>query len=167
MHKMTQQNLQAAFAGESRAHMKYMIFADAAEREGKANIARLFRAISYAEQVHATNHLKALGGINKTTENLGVALGGETFEIEEMYPVYNSDAKLQGEKEAEQSTHYALEAEKIHATMYKSAKATAEKGKDIELGDVYICTVCGHTVEGQAPEFCPVCGVKAKMFRKF
>lgn len=167
MHKMTQQNLQAAFAGESQAHMKYNIFADAAEKEGKANIARLFRAISYAERVHATNHLKVLGGVSKTADNLGVALGGETFEIEEMYPVYNEDAKLQGEKEAEKSTHYALEAERIHAQMYKKAKEAASQDKDIKLGDVYICNICGYTVEDEAPEFCPVCGAKKVAFKKF
>ena len=167
MHKMTQQNLQAAFAGESQAHMKYIIFADVAEKEGRPNIARMFRAIAYAEQVHATNHLRVLGGIHKTPENLGVALGGETFEIEEMYPVYNEDAKFQGEKEAEKSTHYALEAEKIHAQMYKEAKDMVSKDKDIELKDVYICDICGYTVEGEAPEYCPVCGAKQKVFKKF
>ncbi|MFC1703766.1 rubrerythrin family protein [Candidatus Omnitrophota bacterium] len=167
MHKMTQQNLQAAFAGESQAHMKYLIFAEAAEKEGKSNIARLFKAISYAEQVHATNHLKVLGGIGKTADNLAAALGGEIFEVDEMYPVYNSDAKLQGEKEAEKSTHYALEAEKIHAKMYTKAKEVAVKNKDIELKEVYICPVCGYTVEGEAPEFCPVCGVKRELFKKF
>ncbi|MFC1594736.1 rubrerythrin family protein [Candidatus Omnitrophota bacterium] len=167
MHKMTQQNLQTAFSGESQAHMKYLIFSAAAEKEGKKNIARLFKAIAYAEQVHATNHLKVLGGIGKTAENLAAALGGENFEVDEMYPVYNSDAKLQGEKEAEKSTHYALEAEKIHAKMYTKAKDTAEKDKDIDLGDVYICPVCGYTVEKEAPEFCPVCGVKEALFKKF
>lgn len=167
MHKMTQQNLQGAFAGESQAHMKYAIFADVAEKDGKPNIARLFRAIAYAEQVHATNHLKILGGIGNTVDNLGVALGGETFEIEEMYPVYNEDAKLQGEKEAEKSTHYALEAEKIHTQMYKKAKDIAAQGKDVTLKDVHICNICGYTVEGEAPEFCPVCGAKQKAFKKF
>ena len=64
----TEKNLLEAFAGESQAHMKYLIFADVAEREGKLNVARLFRAISYAERVHATNHLKALKGITTLAE---------------------------------------------------------------------------------------------------
>ncbi len=167
MHKMTQQNLQNAFAGESQAHMRYLIFSGAAEKEGKPNIARMFKAISYAEEVHATNHLKALAMINKTPDNLDVAIVGETFEIEEMYPVYNNDAKLQGEKEAEKSTHYALEAEKIHAQMYKKAKEAALKNKDIELAEVYICSVCGYTKEGEVPEYCPICGAKREFFKKF
>lgn len=167
MRKMTQQNLQAAFAGESQAHMKYGIFSEAAKKEGKVNIARLFKAIAYAEEVHAANHLKAMGGIAKTPDNLETAIQGETYEVEEMYPVFNAVAGFQGEKEAQKSTHYALEAEKIHARMYQKAKEVALKDKDIELGDVSICPVCGFTVEGEAPEFCPVCGVKRELFRKF
>jgi rubrerythrin len=167
MHEMTKRNLQNAFAGESQAHMRYLIFADSAEKEGKPNIARLFRAISYAEQVHATGHLKAMGGIENTVKNLEEAIGGETFEVNEMYPVYNVDAKFQGEKEAEKSTHYALEAEKIHAAMYTHAKTSAQSGKDIELKSVYICPICGFTHEGEPEDFCPVCGVKKSLFKKF
>ena len=167
MHKMTQRNLGSAFSGEAQAHMKYLIFADVAEKEGRSNVARLFRAIAYAEKVHAKNHFKILDGIGTTMENLDVAIGGETFEVEEMYPVYNSNAKLQGEKEAEHSTHYALEAEKIHAVMYKKAKEAISKDRDIELRSIYICEVCGYTVEGEAPEYCPICGAKIEVFRKF
>ncbi len=167
MHEMTKQNLKNAFAGESRAYMKYMIFADKAEKEGRLNMARLFRAIAYAERVHATGHLKALGAIGDTTANLQTAIDGETFECTEMYPVYNEDAKFQGEKAAERSTHFALEAEKIHAEMYAAAKTKAAEGKDIELKDVHICPVCGHTVEGEAPDNCPICGVKKEMYKKF
>ena len=147
--------------------MKYQIFADAAEKEGKNNIARMFRAISHAEMVHARNHLKVLRGINNTVENLEAAAGGEHFEVEEMYPAYFKEAEAQGEKEAARSTHYALEAEKIHEVMYKNAKQTAAEGKDIELGTVYICPVCGYTVENDIPDFCPVCGAKKDVFKSF
>ena len=167
MRKMTEENLKAAFAGESQAHIRYLIFAEAAEREGKPNIARLFRAIAYAEQVHAANHLGELGGIGKTPENLAEAIAGETFEVEEMYPAYDAVAELQGEKGAKRSIHYALEAEKIHARMYEKAKEAAEKGQDIELKTVYICPVCGYTVEGEAPEYCPVCGAPREKFKNF
>ncbi|MCM8812407.1 MAG: rubrerythrin family protein [Candidatus Omnitrophica bacterium] len=167
LHKMTEEFLKNAFAGESQAHMKYQIFADAAEREGKPNIARMFRAIAYAEQVHATNHLRVLAGIKKTVENLEVAIGGEDFEVQEMYPVYKNAAQFQQEKEAEKSTHYALEAEKIHREMYQQAKQAAADGKDIKLNAMYICPVCGFTVEGEAPEFCPVCGAKRAVFKSF
>jgi rubrerythrin len=167
VRKMTQQNLQSAFAGESQAHMRYLVFSEAAAKDGQPNISRLFQAIAYAEQVHATNHLRALSGIHGTPENLDTAIGGETFEVEEMYPVYHNDAKFQNEQEAEKSTLYALEAEKIHARMYRKAKEAAAKGQDLKLGAVHICPVCGFTGEGEAPDRCPVCGAMGKIFRKF
>ena len=167
MRPMTEENLKAAFAGESQAHMRYLIFADQAEKEGKPNLARLFRAIAYAEQVHATNHYRELGGIGDSPANLQEAINGETYEVEEMYPAYNKVAELQGESGAVRSTHYALEAEKIHADMYNQAKAKADTGKDVEIGKVYICPVCGYTVEGDAPDKCPVCGAPREMFKEF
>lgn len=167
MRKITEQNLNSAFAGESMAHMRYLIFADYAEEEGLPNVARLFRAIAYAEQVHAMNHYRELGMINSSAQNLQAAIGGETFEVEEMYPAYNKVAQLQGEKGAARSTHYALEAEKIHAAMYQEARQAVEGGKDIQVGKIYICPVCGYTVEGQAPERCPVCGATGDRFKAF
>ncbi len=167
MHEMTKQNIQTAFAGESQAHMKYIVFADKAQKEGKPNIARLFRAIAYAEQVHATNHLNVLEGVSDTPANLAAAIKGETFEVNEMYPAYENQAREQQEKAAEKSTHYALEAEKIHARMYGRAKESASAGKDIELKEVYICPVCGYTHEGEPEDFCPVCGAKKEIFKKF
>lgn len=167
MHPMTEENLRAAFAGESQAHMRYLIFADQAEKEGKINLARLFRAIAYAEQVHATNHYRELGLIGDSPSNLQQCIDGETYEVEEMYPAYNKVAELQGEQGAVRSTRYALEAEKIHAGMYKDAKGKADAGKDVEIGKVYICPVCGYTVEGDAPDKCPVCGAPRDMFKEF
>src|SRR4030065_2215686 len=96
MKKMTEENVKGAFAGESQAHMKYMAFAEAAQKEKLANIARLFRANSFAEQIHATNHLRTLSGIRKTVENLQAAIEGETFEVTEMYPAYIKVAEDQG-----------------------------------------------------------------------
>jgi len=95
MRAMTEANLEAAFAGESQAHMKYAIFADKAAREGYPEVARLFRAISYAERVHATNHLRELGGIGDTVANLEVAFSGENYENTEMYPAFDAVARLQ------------------------------------------------------------------------
>jgi rubrerythrin len=167
MRKMTEDNLKTAFAGESQAHMRYLIFAKRAEAEGFLNVARLFRAISYAEQVHATNHLDVLGMIRGSGDNLQVAIDGETYEINEMYPAFNAVAKLQEEKGAMRTINFALQAEKIHASMYQKAKQAVETSKDIQLGSVYICDVCGYTVEGEAPSMCPVCGASKEKFRKF
>jgi rubrerythrin len=167
MRKMTEDNLKAAFAGESQAHMRYLIFAQAAERDGRANTARLFRAIAYAEQIHATKHFKELGGIKDSAQNLEAAIAGETYEVEEMYPAFNAVAEFQGETGAARCTDWALQAEKVHARMYAQAKQAEDQGKDATLGDVVICDVCGFTAEGSPPEKCPVCGVKADRFTKF
>lgn len=167
MREMTEKFLSDAFGGESMAHMKYQHFADKADEEGLSEVARMFRAISYAEQVHAGNHLKVLGGVGSTSDNLQAAFDGETFEIDEMYPVYNETAKLQDEDGAVRSTHYALEAEKIHADWYKKAKETVDKGEDITLGKIQICGVCGHTREGEAPDKCPICGASKDKFVEF
>jgi len=95
VRKMSEDNLKNAFAGESQAHMRYLIFAKKAEEEGFPNVARLFRAISYAEQVHATNHYDVIGMIRGSSDNLQVAIDGETYEVNEMYPAFNAVAKLQ------------------------------------------------------------------------
>jgi rubrerythrin len=167
MHEMTKANLEAAFAGESQAHMKYLAFAAKAEQEGYPEIARLFKAISYAEQVHATNHLRELSGIGDTASNLAAAIGGENFENTEMYPAYNAVAKEQGEKGAMLSIHYALEAEKIHEAMYGEAKTLVKDGQDRAAQPVYICPVCGFTVIGDPPEKCPVSRTPREKFVKF
>ena len=167
MHKMTQANLEAAFAGESQAHMKYMIFADKAETEGFPEVARLFRAISYAEQVHATSHFKTLANLGLTAANLEAAIGGETYEVEEMYPAFEAVAKLQEEKKAVRSNQWALEAEEVHAGLYEQARQAVLAGKDAELGDIHICQACGWTLEGEPPDRCPLCGVKRDRFTKY
>lgn len=167
MRIMTEQNLRDAFAGESQAHMKYLLYSDVAEKEGFPNVARLFKAIAYAELVHARNHLKELGGINDSVANLQDGIDGENFEIEEMYPAYKAVAELQEEKGAVRSTHYALEAEKIHAQMYTDAKKVVMEKSDIEIGTIHICDICGYTVDGEIPEQCPICSAKKDRFVSF
>ncbi len=167
MGDMTEKSLEEAFAGESKAHMKYLIFSDVAEEEGKDNIARLFRAIAYAERVHAGNHFEELGNVGDTVENLQAGIDGENFENTSMYPAYKAIAELEEEYGAETSINYALEAEKIHEGMYEEAKKTAEKDQDMELDEVYICPKCGYTHEGEPPERCPVCGLSSDKFKEF
>ncbi len=159
----TEKNLQEAFAGESQANRKYLAFAKKAEAEGYAQVAKLFRATADAETVHAMNHLRELGGIKTTKENLESAIGGETYEVESMYPPMIEDAKAEGEKEAENSFRYAFEVEKIHAALYR--KALESLGKNEEV-DYHVCQICGNTVEGEPPDQCPICKAPKKMFKK-
>jgi len=167
MKDMTKANLEAAFAGESQAAMKYSIFAEKAEKEGYHETARLFKAISYAEKVHAENHLRVLGGIKDTASNLETAASGENYEVEEMYPAFDSVAIIQDEKAAVRSFFYAIEAEKIHEVMYKNALKKVLEKNDIQKITVYVCSVCGHTVFDEAPDKCPICGVSKDKYQKF
>ncbi|MCS7126109.1 MAG: rubrerythrin family protein [Aigarchaeota archaeon] len=167
MKVMTKENIKNAFSGESQAHMKYMIFSKKAEEEGYPNIAKLFRAIAYAELVHAANHLNVIGMIRTTSDNIRTALEGESYEVEEMYPAYNTVAKLQAEKQAELSTYWALEAEKEHITLYKKALKSVEERKDLEITSIYVCEKCGYTIEGELPDKCPICGASKEKFKKF
>ena len=159
----TEKNLQEAFAGESQANRKYLAFAKKAVIEGYKQIAKLFRAAAEAETVHAMNHLRALGGIKSTKENLEEAIGGETYEFQKMYPQMIEDAKSEGNKKAEITFKYANAVEKIHAELYK--KAFENLGNNPEV-DYYVCQVCGNTVEGEPPDKCPICGSLKKMFKK-
>jgi rubrerythrin len=164
---MTEENLKAAFAGESQASQKYLAFAARAREDGFANVARLFEAVAYAESTHARNHLSVLGGIGSTADNLKAAFGGETFEIDEMYAAYAAVAKLQGNTEAQTSIRYANSAEKDHQGIYDASLAKVKAGEDIAATSVRVCPICGHTIIGDAPDECPVCGTAAEFFRVF
>lgn len=165
---MTAQNIAAALAGESQASQKYLAFADVADDEGYPNVARLFRAVAYAESTHARNHLSVLGGIGTTTENLRAAWGGETFEIDEMYPAYDAVARMQGNDSARTSIRYALAAETDHQQIYDTTLRGVEGGQaDLDSAAVRVCPICGHTVIGDAPDECPRCGTAAVYFREF
>ncbi len=159
----TEDNLQAAFAGESQANRRYLAFAAQADKEGYPQTARLFRAAAAGETVHAHAHLRAMGGIGSTAENLKAAIAGETYEFENMYPAMIKEAEAEGHKAALRSFSYANEVEKVHATLYRKALETLGKQEEC---DYYICSVCGHTHEREAPEKCPVCGATAKAFFK-
>jgi rubrerythrin len=157
-------NLQAAFAGESQANRKYLAFAQKAEKDGFPNVAKLFRAAAQAETVHAHKHLRTMGGINSTADNLQVAIDGEGYEFKEMYPEFLEEAKKEGDKQAQTSFEYAMEAEKNHHEMYNEAKNAVKQGNDLPDRKIYVCSVCGHTTYDEAPDACPVCGAKKERF---
>ena len=159
----TVENLQEAFAGESQANRRYLAFAQKAEQEGYSQIARLFRAAAAAETVHAHNHLKVLKGVKSTAETLQEAVEGDTSEYREMYPRMIAAAQAEGNKEAERTFNYANEVEKIHAALFQKAlKNLADK----KMADIYVCSICGYTVEGEAPETCPGCKSVKKFFNR-
>lgn len=159
----TEKNLMEAFAGESQANRKYLAFAKQAEKEGYPRVARLFRAAAEAETVHAHAHLKTVGGIKSTEENLQEAIAGETHEYKSMYPEMIKTAEEEGDKAAVRTFTYANEVEKVHAALYKNALDNLGKQ---EQADYYVCSVCGYTCENEPPDSCPVCKSKSEAFVK-
>ena len=162
----TEEGLKEAFAGESQANRKYLAFAEQADKEGFPQIAKVFRAAAAAETVHAHNHLRALGGIKSTKENIKAAVEGEHYEFTKMYPEFLEAAKNEANKDAEKTFNYANEVEKVHHKLYNTALESIEKGKDLEKNEIHICPVCGYTHEGKLPDKCPVCGAARKVFKK-
>ena len=162
----SEEDLAAAFAGESQANRKYLAFAKVADKEGLPQIARVFRSAAAAETIHAHNHLRALGGIKTTPENLKEAIEGEHYEFTKMYPEFLEDSKSDGNSGAQRTFHLANEVEKIHHKFYETALKAAESGKDLDKTDIYVCPVCGYPAEGSAPDACPVCGTPKDKFMK-
>jgi rubrerythrin len=162
----TNEDLQAAFAGESQANRKYTAWAEQAEREGYEGVAKLFRAVAAAETVHALNHFRTMGMVNSTEENLKAAIGGEHYEVETMYPDFLADARADEHRGAMQSFGWAWAVEKVHEQLYTQALKDLESGEDGLVGKkIWVCDNCGHTHIGdEHPEKCPVCSVPGKRF---
>ena len=159
----TMENLKEAFAGESQANRLYLAFARKADEEGYHQVAKLFRAAAAAETVHAMNHLDAMKAIKGTDETLKEAIEGETHEFKEMYPEFIEEARAEGEDQALWSFEVANKVEEIHAELY--SKALESLGENVEV-DYYVCNWCGNTVEGEAPDRCPICGAPKDEFKK-
>ena len=162
----TQENLQAAFAGESQANRRYLFSADEADKAGHKQVARLFRAAAEAETVHARNHIRVLGGIKSTKENLEAAIEGENYEFTEMYPDFIKQAESESNQSAERSFDLANKVEKIHHGLFQKALNSLESGESPGDKPYYVCQVCGYTLEGDPPENCPVCGAPRSRFQR-
>lgn len=162
----TKDNLKDAFAGESQANRKYLAYAKKAESEGYPGVARLFRAAAEGETIHAHAHLKALGAVVSTAENLEDAINGESFEFKHMYPGYIAEATDEGEKAALTSFQNAMAVEQVHCSLYIEASKAVKAGKDMVVGKVFVCSVCGNTVLDEPPEACPVCGATKDKFNE-
>jgi len=155
----TADNLQEAFAGESQANRKYLAFAKKAEQDGYPQVAKLFRSAAEAETVHAHAHLRVMNGVRDTASNLEAAIEGEGFEFQQMYPKFLKEAEAEDNKPAVFSFKNALAVEEIHHGLYREALDAVKSGKDLPKTKIFVCSVCGNTVEGEAPDTCPVCNV--------
>ena len=160
----TMDNLKAAFAGESQANRKYLAFAKKAESEGRPEIAKLFRAAAEAETIHAHAHLRVMGGIHETAQNLDEAVAGEAHEFESMYPGFVAEAEKEGNKGAIITFKNAMAVEKIHLGLYTEARTALKAGKDLSARRIFVCAICGNTVFDAAPGKCSVCGAPQAKF---
>ncbi len=160
----TSENLKEAFAGESQANRTYLAFGKKADKDAFPQIATLFRAAAAAETVHAHAHLRAMGGVKGTAENLQAAIEGEGFEFQEMYPKFLAEAEKEGSSAAAMSFRYALAVEEIHHGLYSKALETLNAGSDMEAAPISVCSICGNTFVGEAPDKCPICGTPKRLF---
>lgn len=160
----TEENLAAAFEGESQANRKYLAYAQQAEAENHTQVAKLFRVIADAETIHAHTHFRNNGGIRSTSENLQAAINGETYEFTKMYPPFIDQAEDDGHTAATRGFKLANEAEKVHARLYENALQNLGNKEEYDL---YLCTICGHVAEKTAPERCPICGAKSVAYKKY
>lgn len=163
----TQDNLKEAFAGESQANRKYLAFAQKADKEGFAKVSRLFQAVAEAETIHALKHFQVMQGTGSTADNLKAAIEGEYHEFTNMYPAFIAEAEKEGAQQAKVSFHLANEVEKVHHGLYEKALKAVEQNQDIEAKAFFVCPVCGHIEENEAPGRCPICGAPGNMFKQY
>lgn len=156
----TNENLMNAFAGESQANRKYLAYAKQAEKDGLAQVAKLFRAAAEAETIHAHSHLRMAGKIGATADNLADAVAGETYEFTHMYPEMIKEAKAEGRDDVARYFDFVNKVEEVHANLYKKAIADPT---GLAATDYYLCNVCGYTHEGPVDK-CPICGAGAAAF---
>jgi len=159
----TLNNLMEAFAGESQANRKYLSYSKKAEADGKINAAKLFKAASDAETLHALKHFEVAGKIGTTVDNLKDAVAGETHEYQNMYPDFIKEAEAEGNKAALLSFMYAMKAEEVHARLYQEALENLDQAEEIFY---YLCPVCGN-IEKFVPEKCSICGIPGAKFIKY
>ncbi|MDD4564070.1 MAG: ferritin family protein [Eubacteriales bacterium] len=162
-NEKTMKNLMEAFAGESQANRKYTAYARKAEAEGKLNAAKLFRAASDAETLHALKEFEIAGKINGTAENLKDGIAGETYEYKSMYPGFIKEAEEEGNKMAAIAFTFAMKAEEVHAGLYKDALENLDQTEEVFY---YLCPVCGN-IEKSVPDKCSICGVPGSKFIKY
>lgn len=156
----TEQNLLAAFAGESQARNKYTYFASVAKKEGYEQISELFQKTADNEKEHAKIWFKELEGIGNTAQNLEEAANGENYEWTDMYEGFAKTAEEEGFKELAYKFRAVAAIEKEHEERYRALLKNVETNQVFEKSEVKIweCRNCGHIVVGtKAPDVCPVC----------
>jgi len=159
-----EKNLKEAFAGESKAHIRNLAFAQKADAEGYPQVAQLFRAVADAERIHAAGYLKYLEGvIGGTEENLKAAFENEMKAKNDIYPAFIQEAFSLKREDVGWSFSRARDVEERHAKLYKDALSALLADQEIQY---HVCQVCGYIFDGDLPDTCPVCRAQKGNFKK-
>ena len=157
----TVDNLMKMFTSGSESNIRYMAFAEAADKEGHPNAAKIFRAIATAKMFHALSHFRATKYTDTTAENLKQALEEETYDFKNAYPPMVQDAVNDEALEARHSLEYGMSIGPVITKLISKAMGNSDAG---ESGSYYVCPVCGNIEFGKPPAKCPFCGVDAGDF---
>ena len=163
----TEQNLRAAFSGESEARNKYTYFASKAKKDGFEQIAAIFQQTADNEKEHAKLWFKELNGIGSTAENLAAAADGENYEWTDMYEGFAKTAEEEGFAELAAKFRLVAQIEKHHEERYRALLKNIEMQEVFKKSEVKVweCRNCGHIIVGeQAPEICPTCAHPQSFF---
>lgn len=156
----TEQNLMAAFAGESQARNKYDYYASKAKKDGYEQIAAIFAETALNEKEHAKLWFKLFHGINDTIDNLADAAAGEHYEWTEMYEEFAKIADEEGFRDIAERFRGVAAIEKTHEERYARLAQNIKNNEVFVKMDenVWVCRNCGHIHVGKtAPQVCPVC----------
>jgi len=163
MKERTANNVHTAFVEEAKAHQRLLMFAKKAEEEDLPQIAHLFRAVATAEGIHSRRHFALLEVVDDTQTNLERAFQSETTVNGIHYPRMLGEGEEDGEDAAALVFSQARDVEDGHARLYKKALNHLIAQRSAEY---YVCTVCGHIVENEAPETCPTCNASRSRFER-
>ncbi len=157
----TVDNLMKMFTSTSESYIRYIVFAEAADKEGHPNAAKIFRAVAKAKMFHALSHFRATNSTDTTAENLKQALEEETYDFKNAYPYMVQDAVKDDALEARHSLEYGMSIGPVITKLISKAIGSSDADKS---GVYYVCPVCGNIAFDKPPAKCPFCGVDADDF---
>ena len=157
----TVDNLMKMFTSGSESDIRYRVFAEAADKEGHPNAAKIFRAVATAKMFHALSHFRAANFTDTTTENLKQALEEETYDYKNAYPSMVQDAVKDDALDGRHSLEYGMSIGPVITKLISKAMSNPDAD---ESGSYYVCPVCGNIEFGKPPAKCPFCGVDASDF---
>jgi rubrerythrin len=160
----TTDTLYEAYTGEAKAALRLKVFADKAQKEGYPQIAKLFRVISFSEEIHGARALLVLGRVKSTEENLAASFESETRVAGVAYDEFVKQAEAEGNSAAVIHFSQSRDVEEVHAKLYKEAMSHVMEERDTTY---YVCTLCGYVSDGTLPDECPICGALKEQFTHF